>query len=360
MFRQVTRQLTRRSVQLRPRLAIPPLPRFTPSLQRSYSPRAPFTTTESRSSPRELKPIEEDDAEPERTEEDETVGMTEEEMENLSFSVPDEVISAVLEHGERHWPKATSVPEGWSTDWPAWDLVATLWAPSPLFLMLPQAALLLLRFGIKPWTGLVPSLGQDVPAGSGITMYSEGAFVVRIDGVSYLIDYSQPESRVFRLEDGDPTRPVEQLKETTEGCTLCDQIMSREDSVREALFQAGYTPFVLEPTTEQQEATVLEEADQDVENGQIKAQIDEMLVGMGIDPPEDMDEWNEVVQKVAEDIQAELGSTFSMYSRVLQITDAQYQTRTSLRKPRTTCRRWLNSLTSSSSLNSRSRKLRRP
>ncbi|KAF9017004.1 hypothetical protein BDZ89DRAFT_1165947 [Hymenopellis radicata] len=250
--------------------------------------------------PSAVEAVEEDNKDQEEEEEEDD----EEEYEN--FTAPQEVIEKIAAHAETHWPGLApkTLPPGWSNDWQTWENMPSLFAPSPFYLMLPQLLMFFLRFGVKPWTGLSPyfDAGGPVPPNVGVVAYKDELVVIRVGDASYLMDLASGDAALYAVAPGsDGFTKGRPIGEDPLGRSLCDRIIARDDSVREELCKNGYLPFVPEATTEAQEADAVEVSEtmeEKMEEMQEQFQmIDSVMRDLGLEPPENPEEWREFAEK---------------------------------------------------------------
>ncbi len=302
MLRLCTRR-TVLAVRTLPRVALPVARTLAPvvssSFQRHYTPTpAVFARQTTR---QELRRLEEDDQEENEEYDDEDA--------EEGFTAPPEVLEKIQAHAEAHWTglAPTTLPPGWSNDWRNWEAMPSLFAPSPFFLMLPQVFMFFLRCGVKPWTGLSPYLDASVPPNVGVVAYKDELVVLRLGDASYIMDLASGDAGLYTVAPGsDGFTKGRLIPEDAYGRSLCDRLMDRDDSIREELFKNGYLPYVPEATTEAQEAQAIE-VSEDMEEKMEEMQeqlrmIDSVMRDMGLDPPENPEEWQKFAEKHSEAI----------------------------------------------------------
>ncbi|SJK98475.1 uncharacterized protein ARMOST_01743 [Armillaria ostoyae] len=309
MFRSRTRLLGRIA---RPRLLNTSsicLPKY--SLSRFQLPRTAgrqFSQTVSQSRALEER-YSQEDAEDEGEEPEDTYPL---------YSITDAAAHKTFEHAKANWPSHPNPPEGWNTNWDEYGLLPTLFSPSPYFMMLPQIEMVCIRAGVK---------GSPVEG----VMFSDedGGLVLKVGGGEQLYVFDMENTQISKFDDAERGSPLE----STEGASLFDRIIERDDTVRQDLHKLGYRPSVPLTTTEEQEAgglvaadaqEVLSQGGEEAELLKVKEDMDQMMRDNGIEPPEDPEEWerefmtlSQRLQESFDDIEADIDNL----QRALDVLD---------------------------------------
>ncbi|PBK67473.1 hypothetical protein ARMSODRAFT_1085997 [Armillaria solidipes] len=294
MFRSRARLLTRIA---RPRLLNTPsicLPKY--SLSRYHSPRTAgiprqFSQTVSQSRALEER-YSQEDAGDEGEEPEDTYPL---------YSITDAAAHKTFEHAKANWPSHPNPPEGWNTNWDEYGLLPTLFSPSPYFMMLPQIEMVCIRAGVK---------GSPVEG----VMFSDedGSLVLKVGGGEQLYVFDMENTQISKFDDAERGSPLE----STEGASLFDRIIERDDTVRQDLHKLGYRPSVPLATTEEQEAgglvaadaqEVLSQGGEEAELLKVKEDMDQMMRDNGIEPPEDPEEWEREFMTLSQRLQESFG-----------------------------------------------------
>ncbi|KIY61883.1 hypothetical protein CYLTODRAFT_494988 [Cylindrobasidium torrendii FP15055 ss-10] len=246
--------------------------------------------------------------------------LAEKQTEGVEYAVPDTVADGLRAHAEARWPLRSEdqLPENWLSSMSDWALLNSLFAPSPVYLMLPQFVLILLRHGLTGWDGIAPSVSLSQHTGNGVEMYSDSDFIFHLQGERYLFSVGEA-LKIIRLNDGSDTDGMV-VGEKPEGVELFDRIViNRDTTARQELFDKGYLPFVPEETTEQQEQTTLEISEAEPEFSpdekevlQLKSELDNMMRDLGIEPPNEPAAYEEAMTKAMDMVREKLGGMENM------------------------------------------------
>ncbi|KAK0192679.1 hypothetical protein F5146DRAFT_1041053 [Armillaria mellea] len=285
MFRSRTRLLAR---IVRPRLLNTPsvcLPKY--SLSRYHSPRTAGIPRQFSQTALQSKALEEryneENAEDEGEEPDDTYPL---------YSITDAAAHKAFEHAKANWPSHPNPPEGWNTNWDEYGLLPTLFSPSPYFMMLPQIEMVCIRAGVK---------GSPV---EGVMFNDEdGSLVLKVGRGEQLYVFDMENTQISKFDGAEGGS----LLESTEGASLFDRIIERDDTVRQDLHKLGYLPSEAGGLVVADTQEVLSQGGEEAELLKVKEDMDQMMRDNGIEPPEDPEEWEQEFMMLSQRLQESFG-----------------------------------------------------